>query len=105
MSSKPKGSKGTKGPLAHRSRRNDVLAIIFFAVAVLLILSLVTYDPKDPSWNSVSSQQKASNLIGTVGAYLSNIFLELFGLAALVIPVLLIFLALRIFFAEAPGFP
>ena len=105
MSSKPKGSKGTKGPLAHRSRRNDVLAIIFFAIAVLLILSLVTYDPKDPSWNSVSSQQKASNLIGTVGAYISNIFLELFGLAALAIPVLLIFLALRIFFAEAPGFP
>jgi S-DNA-T family DNA segregation ATPase FtsK/SpoIIIE len=84
----------------HRSRTNEVLAILFIAFAVLLILSLVTYDPKDPSWNSVGPQVRSSNLIGKFGSYLSAFSLSLFGLAALFIPILMTMLAVRIFFAE-----
>jgi S-DNA-T family DNA segregation ATPase FtsK/SpoIIIE len=84
----------------HRSRTNEVLAILFIALAVLLILSLVTYDPKDPSWNSVGPQQRSSNIIGMFGSYISAFTLSLFGLAALFVPILMTVIAVRIFFAE-----
>jgi DNA segregation ATPase FtsK/SpoIIIE, S-DNA-T family len=89
----------------HRSRTNEVLAIILIAFSVLLILSLVTYDPKDPSWNSAGPQQRTANLIGLFGAYLADFLLSMFGLAALSIPVLMIVIAVRIFFAEEVGVP
>src|SRR2546430_9962309 len=84
----------------HRSRTNEVLAILFIALAVLLILSLVTYDPKDPSWNSLGPQVRSSNLIGKFGSYLSAFSLSLFGLPALFLPILMTVIARRIFFAE-----
>ncbi|MBI3651115.1 MAG: DNA translocase FtsK [Acidobacteria bacterium] len=84
----------------HRSRTNEVIAIVFIALAVLMLLSLVTYDPKDPSWNSVGPQQRSANLIGVFGAYLSAFLLSLFGLAALFMPILMSVIAVRIFFAE-----
>src|SRR5436190_18621401 len=87
----------------HRSRTNEVLAVILIAFSVLLILSLVTYDPKDPSWNSVGPQQRSSNLIGVFGAYLADFLLSMFGLASLSIPVLLVVIAVRVFFAEEVG--
>jgi DNA segregation ATPase FtsK/SpoIIIE, S-DNA-T family len=89
----------------HRSRANEVIAIVLIAFAVLLILSLVTYDPKDPSWNSVGPQQRSSNLIGIFGAYLADFLLSMFGLASLSIPVLMVVIAMRIFFAEKVGVP
>jgi S-DNA-T family DNA segregation ATPase FtsK/SpoIIIE len=89
----------------HRSRTNEVIAIVLIALAVLLILSLVTYDPKDPSWNSVGPQQRSSNLIGIFGAYISAFLLSMFGLASLSIPILMIVIAVRIFFAEEVGVP
>lgn len=89
----------------HRSRTNEVLAVILIAFSVLLILSLVTYDPKDPSWNSVGPQQRSSNLIGVFGAYLADFLLSMFGLASLSIPVLLVVIAVRVFFAEEVGVP
>jgi S-DNA-T family DNA segregation ATPase FtsK/SpoIIIE len=89
----------------HRSRTNEVLAVILIAFSVLLILSLVTYDPKDPSWNSVGPQQRLSNLIGIFGAYLADFLFSMFGLASLAIPVLMIVIAVRIFFAEEIGIP
>jgi S-DNA-T family DNA segregation ATPase FtsK/SpoIIIE len=89
----------------HRSRTNEVLAVILIAFSVLLILSLVTYDPKDPSWNSVGPQQRLSNLIGVFGAYLADFLFSMFGLASLSIPVLMIIIAVRVFFAEEIGIP
>src|SRR5262249_48139873 len=50
-------------------------------------------NPKDPTFNTASSQQGTSNVIGVVGANLSNLFLEIFGLAAFMIPILLLFIA------------
>src|ERR1051325_1675417 len=84
----------------HRSKMNEVLAILLIALAILLILSLVTYDAKDPSWNSVGPQQRSSNLIGIFGSYISAFLLSIFGLAALFIPILMTVIAVRIFFAE-----
>lgn len=100
MATKKRSTQPSKKSLA-----NEVLAVVLGAAAVLLMLSLVTYDPKDPNWNSVSARQEPSNLIGIAGAYISEIFLQLFGVASLVLPILVVIIAARIFFSEEAKIP
>jgi len=88
-----------------RSLANEVLAVLLVAAAVLLTVSLFTYDPRDPSWNSTGPRESPSNLIGIVGAYIGDFFLQLFGLAALFVPVLLVMIAVRIFFSDRAEIP
>ncbi|GEM_PF-45509 len=88
MGSKPKVSQA-----GYKSWTNEALAIGLALLAVMLFLSLITYSPKDATFNTASSQQGTANLIGVVGANLSNLFLEIFGLAAFTIPVLLLYIA------------
>jgi S-DNA-T family DNA segregation ATPase FtsK/SpoIIIE len=89
----------------NKSLVNEVLAVVLAAAAVLLLLSLITYDPKDPSWNTSGPQQDPSNLIGVLGAYISDFFLQLFGLASLAIPALMAYIAYRTFFTERLELP
>src|SRR5262249_5362244 len=98
MSSKPKARQS-----GYKSWTNEVLAIGLALLAVMLFLSLVTYSPKDPTFNTASSQQGTTNLIGVVGANLSNLFLEIFGLAAFIIPILLLFIAWQEWRTEHTG--
>ncbi len=98
-------SKTRTGKTKKRSLTNEVTAVVLALIAILLLFSLFTYNPKDPSWHSVGPQQKPTNFIGTVGAYTSNLLLEWFGLAALVVPVLLIFIGWRMFFTELLSVP
>jgi len=90
---------------AKKSIANEVLAVVLIAAAILLVLSLFTYDPRDPSFNSVGPQREPRNLIGIVGAFISDEFLQWFGLASLLIPVLLVIVAARAFSTTNPGFP
>ena len=82
-----------------KSLANEVLAVVLVAASILLLLSLVTYDPLDPSWNSVGPQQEPRNLIGAFGAHASDFFLNWFGLASFLIPILLTVIAARAFFS------
>ncbi|MEK6300003.1 MAG: DNA translocase FtsK [Acidobacteriota bacterium] len=86
-------------PSSTKSLANEVLAVVLVAASVLLLLSLVTYDPLDPSWNSVGPQQEPKNLIGAFGAHLSDFFLNWFGLASFLIPILVTVIAARAFFS------
>ena len=88
-----------------KSLINEAAAVVVAAAATLLILSLMTYDPADPSWNSEGPAREISNLIGHLGAYLSDFFLQFFGLAALIIPVLMFLIAVRVFFSSKTGVP
>ena len=100
MSTKSRTKSSVKKSLA-----NEVLAVVLIVAAVLLVLSIFTYDPRDPSPNSVGPQHEPHNVIGVVGAYISDVFLQWFGLASLLIPVLLVIVALRAFSSTKPGFP
>ncbi|HEX8184291.1 MAG TPA: DNA translocase FtsK 4TM domain-containing protein, partial [Blastocatellia bacterium] len=98
-------NKSRTKPSNKKSIANEVLAVVLAAIATLLMLSLVTYDPKDPSWNSIGSKQSPSNIIGVAGAYVGDIFLQLFGLAAFALPVLLTLIAARTFFSDRAEIP
>jgi DNA segregation ATPase FtsK/SpoIIIE, S-DNA-T family len=70
-------------------RLNEAVGVVYLALAILLWLSLISYQPLDPSWNSASSRIRPHNLIGPIGAYFSDFCLQSIGLAAFVLPVLL----------------
>jgi DNA segregation ATPase FtsK/SpoIIIE, S-DNA-T family len=98
----------TKSRTKHSSKKslaNEVLAVVLVVSAILLTLSLFTYDPRDTSFNSVGPQREPHNIIGVVGAFISDVFLQWFGLASLLVPVLLVLVALRAFSTTTPGFP
>lgn len=66
------------------------MAVVYLAAGVFLFLSLMSYYPLDPSWNTVTSAVRPVNLTGRVGSYLSDFFLQFLGLAAYAIPALIL---------------
>src|SRR5258708_26971810 len=70
------------------TRANEIVAIGFLALGVLLALCLLSYNPNDPSWNS-AGQAGTRNLIGAVGANVASALLQAIGFAAPLLPLVL----------------
>jgi len=66
--------------------------IVVTAFAIFLWVSIFTYHSQDPSFFTQSTEA-VMNSCGQVGAYLSSIFLQFFGLAAFLIPMGFLFVA------------
>lgn len=62
--------------------RSLVVGISFFASALFIALSLWSYNPEDPSLNSIGHRQSATNFCGLFGSFLSDMALQLFGITA-----------------------
>ncbi len=62
--------------------RQDIIGILLLALGLFLALSLASYSPADPSFNSMGQGLKVSNYCGYVGSFLADGFFQLFGLAA-----------------------
>ncbi len=73
-----------------RNRRlNEIIGMTVLVGACLLLLALVSYTPSDPSFNTVGAYvtgRPAHNWTGMVGAYLSDVMLQLIGIAAFFLP-------------------
>ena len=68
-----------------------MLGILILVLALLLGASLVTYNPTDPSlMHQTSSGVEVTNLVGPLGANIAAATFEVFGLPALLLPVLLV---------------
>ncbi len=76
-----------------RSRRlNEVLGLTLLVAAIMLFLALASYNPADPSFNTVGGgtlAHPAHNWTGVIGAYLTDLVLQLIGIAAFFIPVVI----------------
>ena len=88
-----------KGPKAAKhSHWNDVVAIILAAVAVMVLLCLITSSTDDRSWISTGSgAPKLKNWVGVVGANIAAVLFSTFGWTAYLIPVLIAVIAWRVF--------
>ncbi len=76
-----------------KSRRfGELVGLLLLLLAILTLMSLVSYDAGDPSWFQEHSNSEVRNWIGAIGANLSEGLLQLFGGAALLVPVILAFL-------------
>ena len=67
-------------------RLSEPLGLILLAAAVGVVLSLVSYHPLDPSWNTAAGADEAQNLVGLPGAWFSDIVLQALGWAAFLLP-------------------
>ncbi|MGA3371302.1 MAG: DNA translocase FtsK [Terracidiphilus sp.] len=66
---------------------NIFLGLVLTLAALLLLLSLATYHPADPSWNTAAGAAKPQNWIGLFGSYLSDLLLQSLGITAFLLPV------------------
>ncbi len=76
-------------PTANR-RLNELIGFLLCVSALLLFLALASYSPLDPSLNSASvltGTHAARNWIGVVGALISDLALQFFGIGAFLLPI------------------
>src|SRR3989475_158811 len=81
-------------------RLNELIGFLLCVSALLLLLALASYSPLDPSLNSASvltGSRAARNWIGVVGALVSDLMLQFFGIGAFLIPVFATGLGIRWF--------
>jgi DNA segregation ATPase FtsK/SpoIIIE, S-DNA-T family len=76
-------------PDQKNTRVNEIIAIGLVALALLLGLCLASYNPNDPSWNAVG-ESATHNWIGAVGANVAAALFQSIGLAAYLLPALLL---------------
>ncbi len=81
--------------------KRDALAILFLFVGVFLTLALVSFHQLDASLSAASTPEGAvRNWGGSVGAILSDLLLQVFGIGALGFPVICLLLAYWTFRGE-----
>jgi S-DNA-T family DNA segregation ATPase FtsK/SpoIIIE len=81
-----------------RSRLNrEFFGVLVSVTALLMIISLLSYAPRDPSLNTSSRPIETQNRVGIVGAYLADILLQGFGLASYLLPIFLCIVAFQMF--------
>jgi len=85
-----------KAPTPKNTRRNEIIAILLFALGALLALCLFSYKANDPSWNA-AGQNVTRNWIGPLGANIAAGLFQFVGLAAYLLPLLLLAAAWRRF--------
>jgi S-DNA-T family DNA segregation ATPase FtsK/SpoIIIE len=78
-------------PTEHR-RVNEFVGLLLLTIAILLGLSLVSFNPDDPSFNISRNPQfaeKPTNFVGMAGAYVADLFFQAWGSSSFLIPIFL----------------
>jgi S-DNA-T family DNA segregation ATPase FtsK/SpoIIIE len=65
---------------------NEMVGLLLFAPGLLLLLSLLSYSATDPCFSVSGTGGEIKNYIGIIGAYLSDVLLQLVGVSAYFIP-------------------
>ena len=71
--------------------------IILVALALYLLLALLTYSPSDPGWSGTGKAFGVSNLMGRSGAWVADVLLLVVGNVAFLFPLLLLYRAYVLF--------
>ncbi|HEY3275322.1 MAG TPA: DNA translocase FtsK 4TM domain-containing protein [Syntrophorhabdaceae bacterium] len=82
--------------------KKEMLGVGLAGLFLFLFVSLLTYHPFDPSFNTIT-EGAAKNLCGKVGSYISDIFVQIFGMMSyLIIAFVLLFSVFYIRKKEPP---
>ena len=76
--------------------KKEIAGLVWMAVGIFLLLSLVSFNNSDPSFNNNLDPASIHNICGKVGAYVSDLFFQVIGLPALVIPFACLLFAWRL---------
>ena len=66
----------------------EIAVLGFFAVALFLLISLITFSNEDVGWTHSGTVLTVSNACGVFGAWLADFMLSFFGLIAYLFPVI-----------------
>ena len=83
---------------------NEILSMTLIFLSLLLFLSLITYSPNDPSFFHSNNTNSTSNLIGIIGAYLSDIFFFVLGYSSYLLCFFLVYLSFKIYKDDIKAF-
>ena len=86
-----------------RRRMMELVGAAVAGLGVVLLLALFTYSPGDPSLNHATGRAP-HNTMGVPGAYISDLLLQTFGLAIVLVPVALITWGVRMVRTHHLGF-
>jgi S-DNA-T family DNA segregation ATPase FtsK/SpoIIIE len=86
-----------------RRRMMELVGIAVAGLGVMVLLALFTYSPGDPSLNHATGRAP-HNTMGVPGAYISDLLLQTFGLAIVLVPVALITWGVRMVRTHYLGF-
>jgi S-DNA-T family DNA segregation ATPase FtsK/SpoIIIE len=84
------------------TRLAEFMGLCCFATALMLLISLATYNPADPAlYFKAGASGPVHNFIGPMGAFLAEILVpQLFGMAAILLPLLLGLLGWKLFWCK-----
>ena len=63
-------------------RFKELIGAVLIILALILVVSILSYHASDPSLNS-SASGPAKNVLGLIGSYLADLILQIFGITAL----------------------
>ena len=88
--------------VARSNKSAEFLGLVSFAFALMLLISLATYDPSDPApFFRSGASGPARNFIGPIGAFLAELLVpQLFGVAAILLPVVLAATGWKLFWCK-----
>ena len=86
-------------PLAGHMIRGlkEAALIVFWAVALYMSASLITYTQTDPGWSHSDTTEVVANAGGPAGAWFADVFLYLFGYMAYLFPIMVAYTGWLIF--------
>ncbi len=67
----------------------EIAVLGFFAIALFLLISLITFSNEDAGWTHSGAVQTVTNACGVFGAWLADFTLSFFGLIAFLFPVII----------------
>jgi S-DNA-T family DNA segregation ATPase FtsK/SpoIIIE len=85
-----------RSPFFREHLKKEIAGILCLAVGLFLLLCLLSFDNADPSFNNTNHPETIRNFGGVVGAHLADLFFQVFGLPALLIPPACLLLAWRL---------
>ena len=68
----------------------EIAVLGFFAIALFLLISLITFSNEDAGWTHSGAVQTVTNACGILGAWISDFTLSFFGLCAYLFPFIII---------------
>ena len=71
--------------------KKETYSFISLLFSALFLLSIYSHDPTDPSFLNSGLASQVNNYIGIVGAYISFLVFQVFGIVAYILPLLVIY--------------
>src|ERR1051325_128632 len=86
------------------SRRiSEFLGVALFALALIWLIALVTYEPTDPVWFfTTGALHPPANFAGRIGAFIAELSFQLFGYGGYLLPAFIGIVGWHYFWCQTP---